>query len=30
MGLMHTEAKEDYFDKHIRDKYKYSVKEASL
>ena len=30
MGLMYTEAKEDYFDKHIRDKYKYSVKESSL
>lgn len=31
MGLMHTEAKEDYFDKHIRDKFRYTVvKESSL
>jgi len=31
MGLMHTDTKEDYIDKHIRDKYKYRmVKESSL
>ena len=31
MGLMHTEAKEAYFDKHIKDKFRYTViKESSL
>jgi len=25
MGLMHTEAKEAYFDKHIKDKFRYNV-----
>lgn len=31
MGLMHTEAKEAYFDKHIKDKFLYNVvRESSL
>jgi hypothetical protein len=31
MGLMHTEAKEAYFDKHIKDKFRYTVvKESAL
>jgi hypothetical protein len=31
MGLMYTEAKEAYFDAHIRDKFKYTVvKDSTL
>jgi hypothetical protein len=30
MGLMHTDAKEVYFNKHIRDKFQYSLVRESL